>query len=125
MTTPPSLVEFLLARIDEDESAAKVASAVAVNTIGERNGLSEHDHWTGGVIVSRERLLAECAAKRRIIELHFEHQETIDGEWGCCHSAPQIRAGECDGSDDDLLLALAAPYASHSDFDPSWSLDGD
>jgi hypothetical protein len=55
------------------------------------------------------RVLAECEAKRRIVELAFSHAAKIDGEWGCCHSVQGIRGGLCDEQrPDDLALLRAA-----------------
>lgn len=70
------------------------------------------------------RILTECAAKRQIIDFAFEHAEMRDGEWGCGHTADQIKAGRCKGGLSDavrLLWVLAQPYADRFGFDPEWS----
>jgi hypothetical protein len=65
------------------------------------------------------RVLAECEAKRRIVE----HADTvssmdrqIESEWGTRSSVPW---------DEDegirLLRLLALPYADHPDYDPKWA----
>ena len=74
------MTEFLLARIAEDEGKI-------------------HGDWSDGRglhIITEEmfdRMLAECEAKRRIVAEAFEVAATIDGEWGCCHDADDIRRG--------------------------------
>jgi hypothetical protein len=91
-----TLTEFLLARITEDEARAPVPS------------------WTsddGGCLdcggQSESRVLAECEAKRRIVEWH--------------------RMGNDDGYVCRNILcphlaALASVYAEHPDFDPAWQI---
>ena len=102
------IVKFLRARIAEDEAG--------VNTYGAAIAASsDHD---------QRRLIAECAAKRQLIDLAFEHEESIDGEMGCCCSAERIRNGKCPNvkvNEIPLLLLLAQPYVAHRDFDPAWS----
>lgn len=62
------------------------------------------------------RVLAECEAKRRIVEEH--------GAKGELHRYCQT----CGGTDYpvdwpcDTLRLLALPYASHPDYDPAWQL---
>jgi hypothetical protein len=72
------------------------------------------------------RVLAECAAKRRIVALH----RLIDGvgSWG----NPVRGCGNCGacGVDGEYLTAgpcltvrlLALPYADHDGYDPSWGV---
>lgn len=94
MTT---LTEFLLARIAEDEAAA-------------------HDRLGKGALSTsvilqwqQHRVLAECEAKRRIVELHAY-------DWN-----PR---GLCMACDIDgpcpTLHALALPYDAHPDYDEAW-----
>lgn len=85
------------------------------------------------------RAFRETEAKRILLDLAYKHAEIIDGEWGCCHSAEEIRTGSVRGprhfnpqltqfEQDDLnhcpavedarpyLEALALPYAQHPDY---------
>ena len=121
-----TLTEFLLARIAEDEGKI-------------------HGDWSDGRglhIITEEmfdRMLAECEAKRRIVAEAFEVAATIDGEWGCCHDAEDIRRGYreptpgwgdeaeplpegCAGPEvaGKFLQALAAVYADHPDYRQEW-----
>jgi hypothetical protein len=79
-----TLVDFLLARIAEDEALAAPALEM------------DPAHWcTAGTHIEPERWLAECEAKRRILE---EHE----------HACPTTQA-------------LALPYADHPDYDQAWT----
>lgn len=107
--------EFLLARIEADEAAARRAVA-----------RSEGDLWvvTGadnavGVDYDPARVLAECAARRRIVELHkntgIDHCEVCadDGPW----YDRGMLAYPC-----PTLLALAQPYAGEPGWRDEWAL---
>lgn len=109
-----TLVEFLKARLAEDEQTAREAGNR--RWLIEDNMISlwpenEHDgfmtwptrsdarhavHW------QPERVLAEVEAKRRIVERHTACDDTSFGE-------------PCE----DLRL-LALPYADHADYDEAW-----
>lgn len=110
------LVEFLLARITEDEHDAE---GMAV--------------WDDGS--SQRRALAECEAKRRIIGLHHSQPNWTERQ----HNEPGPRAvfdvifdtlecAECSGSIiSDLvdwpcptLRLLSLPYADHPDYRAEW-----
>ncbi|WP_436702429.1 DUF6221 family protein [Nocardioides sp. BYT-33-1] len=111
-----TITEFLLARIAEDElevGPADPDEGAGPNGIGwaEVGALSE-------VLMARpSRMLAECEAKRRIVEL----AQSVDGEER--YAAEVI--GGVDGNTVDtdgagILRALASVYADHPDFDPTW-----
>lgn len=117
-TTTVTLTEFLLARIAEDEELA--------DRVEFRPYVGE------GVPQSLQgRVLAECEAKRRIVEscrpvypvfyresvrrLCEERNET---------SVPIEAVGDAMWPHDaaeDTLRALASVYADHPDYDPSWA----
>lgn len=116
-----SITEFLLARIAEDEAVAVAAEPheewISVGKIEDSGmGTADGEHvarW------SPARVLAECEAKRRIVELH-----SGDAEWcGWTQGGDGTHADM--GDDCDTLLALAQPYADHPDFDPAWRLTRD
>ena len=115
------LAEFLLARIAEDEAVAADANVDSakwwVDGPGERSG-----HWwiygTGQKFAERStadhiarhdpaRVLAECEAKRRIVERASHDYRKYDGE----------RIVELAGY---TLRNLALPYADHPDYDEAW-----
>lgn len=119
-----TITEFLEARIAEDEALAEAAS---VSMHGDRH----KESWDyGSYVLGCERdateaqdrfitefwparVLAECAAKRAIIEL-ADQVETMDyqitNEWG----------GGLEGTGDNILRALAAVYKDHHDYQETW-----
>jgi hypothetical protein len=103
-----TLTEFLLARIAEDEERAQY----------------DTPHWAdcehfimfqeGGLPCTcglEARMLAECAAKRRVIDEINSLEAQIDSEWG---------VGPMDENSIPGLQALAQPYADHPDYQPEW-----
>jgi len=107
-----TLTEFLTARIAEDEAEARAAARAAGY------------HWSpdpkpfrdGAPSIDRHqarhdpaRVLAECDAKRRI----------VDGYW-------EPTLNDLDASDENTpvplwtLKALALPYADHPDYQQEW-----
>lgn len=97
-----TLTEFLLARIAEDEAVARSASEAEITTVS-------HEHiarW------NPPRVLAECEAKRRIIQI---------AEQGCECQASATAVGN-PFWDIATLHALAMPYADHPDYQQEWAL---
>lgn len=115
-TTQATLTDFLLARIAEDETEARVVSPTI------RGYVSYADGWDARRVA---RALAECDAKRRIIELH----EPRDWDEGV---GPDVPKGTpvCTTCGDgefwsvahpcDTLRLLALPYAAHPDYLDGW-----
>jgi hypothetical protein len=111
-----TLTEFLLARIAEDESVANKYPDLGGN----------YDHWELGFSFDRDysepmdiaidpaRVLAECEAKRRIIDAAVEvarvdlNEPVEPDDQGLRDSGVKI------------LCALAVPYADHPDYLPEW-----
>ncbi len=106
-----TITEFLLARIAEDEDDI-------------------HQH---------QRVLAECKAKRRIIELHkswpvlveteptFETDDSLDShvmrvsrQMAWLTEREYVARFGTEPPTTPMLLALVQPYADHPDFDPEW-----
>jgi len=92
------LVDFLLARIAEDEAVARKASVGSPQwhqTAGDR--IAPHvARWDPA------RVLAECEAKRRVVERETRSQTPITYR-------RQF-----------VLRDLASVYADHPDYDPAW-----
>ncbi|ASN20719.1 DUF6221 family protein [Arthrobacter sp. YN] len=123
------IVEFLLARIAEDDAAAQAAADSPSragpywgNTFREVFGLrlapvgttvasSYADHIARN---NPARVLAECAAKRRVIEL------TDDVAWLDSALTSEM-GGKDEGSADSILYALAAVYSDHPDYRKEWA----
>lgn len=129
------LAEFLEARIAEDEEAARDAHYEGQHWLTEEEGVyrwpdDELVHMADRTRDARHiarwdpaRVLAECEAKRRLIAFAYDADAIIDGERGCCHSGEAIQAGQCPymrPDDNEGVRILAAVYASHPDYDPSW-----
>lgn len=114
-----TLATFLLARIAEDEAAA-------------RRHLHGPDHAGLGDAPARPgdpvyrldrtdpvRVLAECRVQRELIVLAYEAtglDETVDMER---ETGSRYDSGVHDVGD-RILRAMASLYAGHPDFDPGW-----
>jgi len=105
-----TIVEFLLARIAEDEAVAREVNPDAwdYDVTANREAWADEDRVSVGV----GRVLADCEAKRRIVETH---DGTVAG---------QPNTHPCDGTSGvyecDTLRALASVYADHPDYDEAW-----
>lgn len=111
----PSLTEFLLARIAEDEERAQfVARQIEGSnyTPFEQWKLSWHDEYDL-LCVEPSRALAECEAKRRIVEdfevLHADYRVTHDPTTEARRLQARI-----------AMAHLAAVYADHPDYREEW-----
>ena len=135
-----TITDFLLARIAEDEAAVyrwdsdgPNGAVVATLWTGEAPGYttvaasSVEGVWVADgrevearhahILFDPARVLAECKAKREIVELAEEAtglDMTVDQDRLCgARDWPYVG---------DLILAhLAAVYASHPDYDPAWA----
>jgi hypothetical protein len=102
--TTPTLTEFLLARIAEDEAETEAAIQMRYPGLTIRRNPS--------------RVLAECEAKRRIVEISSQqiaaadkrHPEQIERSFNAGAAFVAHNA----------LLALAAVYSDHPDYDEAW-----
>jgi Family of unknown function (DUF6221) len=110
--TTPTLEEFLLARIAEDE---RMATPVQDHPMFDGTGIMITDYGRGprmginsnvAAYMARfdpARVLAECEAKRRIVKL------VSDVKWTGSYA---VR--------DEVLETVALPYADHPDYLPEW-----
>ena len=118
------IVEFLRARLDEDEAMARDAYYDGQRWVPEEEAVVAADrdldpllfldrkrdaqhaaHW------SPERVLREVEAKRRIVD-----------EIAQCHDYdPKIEMWGMARLPARTLLALASTYADHPDYDPEWA----
>lgn len=113
-----TLTDFLLARIAEDEAVATEAT---------EEWQFSSDEWRLGCDPSvvphiarhdPARILAECGAKRRIVELHAATWVTPEDWWSCVSCGT---AGEYDVfAPCPTLRALASVYRDHPDWSASW-----
>jgi hypothetical protein len=108
-TQTATLTDFLLARIAEDE-----ATIPSLDCRCGTDGVPE----VASLPDCPDRIVAECEAKRRIVEhadVVSDMDGRIEGEWGARGSVPW---GEDEGV--MLLRMLALPYADHPDYRPAW-----
>lgn len=107
-----TLAEFILARVAEDEAAARVDQIET--TTYEDLARGERTYVPGAITNVERRALAECNAKRRIIALADQHpygswsEENAEMGWFDLHAR--------------VLELLALPYADHPDYDGSWAV---
>lgn len=134
-----TLTEFLLARIAEDEAAARAATqgrwtydhddedgitsdstahnpgGYVAQTSYDGQSLTEGNSQSDGVHIARfhpARVLAECEAKRRIVELvDWLNNQSAD------FRVPPILS---DLPSRLVLRHLALPYADHPGYDEAW-----
>lgn len=128
------LVAFLRARLDEDEAAARAASAGPwVQQVGYISGgpdgrvhvAQQAQAWNADHIARHDpaRVLAEIDAKRRIVDLHAPARPRAlpHREPGCltCTTAQvwDTAAGEATC---ETLRLLALPYAGHPGYRETW-----
>ncbi|WP_141746624.1 DUF6221 family protein [Streptomyces sp. LUP30] len=132
------LVEFLRARLDEDEALAReappgpwyIGNAVdptqpcSVHTFPGVRLVADGLNWLVAEHIARQnpsRVLADVAAKRAIVD---EHPDVNDGDCGICvtgrwgyptHGGSSPQRHPC-----RTLRLLAAPFAAHPDYDERW-----
>jgi len=145
VTDRPTLTDFLLARIAEDEAVARAATpglwacetapngfpAMVVGNNMTVADTYDKPHLSDANHIARHdpaRVLAECEAKRRIVALHvgsgrdpfYSHK---GGPLDTCDVCVSFHA-DMDCSNEPwpcpTLRILALPYADHADYDESW-----
>ena len=121
-----SINEFLLARIAEDEREANIC-------------LAQYQRGEGGSTPRWTRQLAECAAKRAIVDVatSWEHSYMDEDMWYSCPLAVapgEMEEGSGYSGDEEavcrcglearqlkLLQPLAAVYSDHPDYQQEWA----
>jgi uncharacterized protein DUF6221 len=123
-----TLSEFLLARIAEDEATAERWPAAPDYGFGP-DGKLWMDSRGHPIWAPRERVLAECAAKRRIAELHKPARDeswlgTYEYGTACLVCVDFHADVDCCNQPYPCptLKAVAASYADHPDYDSRWAL---
>lgn len=118
-----TIIEFLLARIAEDEAVARALDNAhdpldwtepgdpAVGLAGPVDGPSGYE----SVVIDPARVLAECEAKRRLVEAFAVDANTEDPSTGDMRSPESLEAAA-----HVVLRTLATIYASHRDFRSEW-----
>ncbi len=119
-----TLAEFLLARIAEDEERARDWGwevAGGINNGGSTRTWYE-TAWRGAERVGfpPARVLAECEAKRRIVERWQETAPTVP-VWGGSAGWADSRTQEINETlAEEVLPFLALPYADHEGYRQEW-----
>lgn len=115
------ITEFLLARIAEDEAVARRVDSGPPIVQQLQAGIDhENGSLSGWVEVDAGRVLVECEAKRRIVELAGDATSLdmqVDDEF-------RVGPRDMDAEPyigDLILRQLALPYAGHPDFDVEWA----
>ena len=109
-----TLTEFLEARIAEDEAAIERRSAFphAIHGADEVGAYNPQCPDCLG-LPGKRRVLAECKAKRGIIERAQRAGQIEDG-------LISAAGGYIFDIEDAILCTLAAVYADHPDYNPEW-----
>ena len=109
---PPTLAEFLLARLDEDEREGQLAWSKADGHLWVVTGPDN----AVGVDYDPARVLAEVAAHRRIVDEHH-----ISAPYcAVCADPPAYEATWREYPCLTLRL-LALPHAAHESYNPEWA----
>ena len=108
-----TLADFLLARTADDEAVAEGAKRTSGPSWHAAGLQSPFDARMDDHIARHDpaRVLAECEAKRRIVEIHG------NGDAWCDYCA-----GYAEGMQDECHTGrlLALPYADHPDYREEW-----
>lgn len=111
-----TLTEFLLARIAEDEERAEVGALYPGQHTGWLNAVVGGSYVGFSDRFTPDRVLAECEAKRRIVERCAE-SESQNYAW-----VSGQRFGRPEGVEDlrAIIRDLASVYADHPDYSDEW-----
>lgn len=106
-----TLTEFLLARIAEDEEDARVLvneGALSGFHASDFSGPARDEEYSA-LNIGAGRVLAECKAKRQIVE-----------RYAALKPIPVDLAEGIRGGLEYAVKVLALPYAGHPDYDEAW-----
>jgi Family of unknown function (DUF6221) len=125
------LVEFLLARLDEDEQAARTAGAdrwratdsgVYHDDASTQPGpfaIGRYEHLGAeGTHIARHdpaRVLAEVEAKRRMLEAHYDYNGVCPRCFDFSNKPVPRELWPC-----ETVRLLAPPYGDHPDYRQEW-----
>jgi hypothetical protein len=139
----PTITEFLEARIAEDEAAARTAELWAddgpephLRWFGQGNDMLVNRLGKAGPHVARHdpaRVLAECAAKRAIVERHHPDRQLENWYWSqrsCEDCGARWHKWLNNDVPTDIgpeqgcptLRILASVHKDHPDYNPEWAL---
>lgn len=119
-----NIIEFLEARITEDETEASRAIRERAKVTPDEGADTSLQSWPDSgvpaMLVGPERILAECAAKRALIAMHQTYAQAASDRTGVA-----AFGAEC-GRDvtADALRPLAWVYNYHPDYQEQWAASG-
>lgn len=118
----PDFVEFLLARITEDEQKIEYMTRERHRVQQAPIFLTQDMSWLSSVdiFVSPDRWRAECKAKRAIIEAHpYGGDQSMPAH--CCADSDDYLGEEMYHDDAcPTLAAMLSVYVDHPDFQQEW-----
>jgi hypothetical protein len=125
-----TLTDFLLARFARDADAAQTVLRARQLCTCTHHNLDEHfDHcavWKQFVTLPRvgdpARVLAECEAKRQIVEMWQLVHGRDDGAFAIILGQDRSDA-QVEDALTHVLRLLAHPYADHADYRPEWRVE--
>jgi hypothetical protein len=128
----PTLTDFLLARIAEDEAAALAASpspwrygdvtSVAGGSLYDATVMIASMHWDNERVdphIRRTRTAQEADANGAHIERHDPYRVLAE----CEAKRRTIDYASGTAAADRILFAMALPYADHIAYNPEWRRD--
>lgn len=105
-----TIEEFLVARIAEDEAAAAAMPKSTYFVLRNMDYRASESDGFGYVWTSIDRVLSECAARRRIVTTRL----AIGNPDDATHAAVAAERTH-------ILRALASVYVNHPDYQQEWS----
>ncbi|MFI7644087.1 DUF6221 family protein [Nonomuraea sp. NPDC049400] len=117
------LVDFIRARLDEDERIARDADGISRDTLLDLyEDLIQSRPLDGqrrlfGIFIGRftsGRMLADIQAKRRLVDWHTDQHDLL------ASARPTVGCRCYDGWPCTTLRLLALPYASHHEYRTEW-----
>jgi hypothetical protein len=119
-TATTTLTDFLLARVAEDEAEIGVLGPYQHDDSAGPNGVGwgEVGAISEVLMISHARVLAECEAKRRIVEWAGRHAHAAD-EKDPDPATRSFNAGAAWASY-NIVRTLAAVYSDHPDYRSEW-----
>lgn len=111
-----SLPDFILARVSDDEAAARGAGSFTPWDQDFRQ-----DNY-GHLTIQPARVLADCAARRAIVDLHDVAHYCSTGSLQDPVGPPYFAGGDERYPICDTLKQMAQPYADHEAFESGWAL---
>ena len=122
-----TLIEFIEARLDEDEAVARAAIVIRRRDYAHQPWVDDPDYtfkaWddypSGVILTGPERVLREVEAKRMLVEDHSGHHVCEDNMAGTVwdEKTEDIVEDPC-----RVLRIIGSIYADHPDYRTEWEV---